>query len=363
MKRLSLIIAILFIINIFTLNLSAQILTENKSVAGVNVNMVKVKLQDGVKLRTAKANDKLIGSKAFGAMINDYGAKAAINANYFDAYKTLEPMATIIKGGNVIHMVGNSASLMVYDNNKVHMDTVTLKYFGFLDGKKENKYIVETNKMEFNTFNIWYVNTPMNDTSGVYMYTKYRNADIVLNEGTVIEVVNNKVSRTYKPQGKVIIPDNGYIIYYGKDAVDSEYINARFRVGRTVGLELIDQNNSKTFKAGDKDIPYSSITDMIAAGPMLVKDGKNVVKDSKASFKEEKIYKNAAPRSAIGVTADNYLIMLTTSATVDKLAEVMLSLGCVNAMNLDGGASSGLYANGRMIKTPGRNLNTIFMVQ
>lgn len=41
----------------------------------------------------------------------------------------------------------------------------------------------------------------------------------------------------------------------------------------------------------------------------------------------------------------------------------MIALGCKDAMNLDGGASSALYVNGKFVKAAGRNLNTIFMVQ
>ena len=35
---------------------------------------------------------------------------------------------------------------------------------------------------------------------------------------------------------------------------------------------------------------------------------------------------------------------------------------CNKAMNLDGGASSALYAKGKMITKPGRKLNTVLMV-
>jgi Flp pilus assembly protein TadD len=49
-------------------------------------------------------------------------------------------------------------------------------------------------------------------------------------------------------------------------------------------------------------------------------------------------------------------------ATIRQLAEVAKSLGLMSAMNLDGGASSGLYYNGSYLTAPGRNLSNCLAV-
>lgn len=54
-------------------------------------------------------------------------------------------------------------------------------------------------------------------------------------------------------------------------------------------------------------------------------------------------------RSAISVTKDNKLLLLTVNqATIKDLAEIMKDLGAKEAMNLDGGASSRLYYRGNI---------------
>ncbi len=66
------------------------------------------------------------------------------------------------------------------------------------------------------------------------------------------------------------------------------------------------------------------------------------------------------PRSAIGVTADNKVILLaldgrqsyTTGVSTAKLGEIMKRLGCVNAMNLDGGGSTTLSVRGIIVNSP-----------
>ncbi len=40
----------------------------------------------------------------------------------------------------------------------------------------------------------------------------------------------------------------------------------------------------------------------------------------------------------------------------------MLSLGCVDALNLDGGASTAMYYNGNTIRSPGRALTATLQV-
>ena len=66
------------------------------------------------------------------------------------------------------------------------------------------------------------------------------------------------------------------------------------------------------------------------------------------------------PRTAIGYTEDNKLILVAVDGrenysiglTLNELANFMLSLGCVNAMNLDGGGSTVMYVNGRIVNNP-----------
>ncbi|MNH46993.1 hypothetical protein D3C79_1100270 [compost metagenome] len=55
--------------------------------------------------------------------------------------------------------------------------------------------------------------------------------------------------------------------------------------------------------------------------------------------------------------------MLATigSATMQQWADIMVNLGAVQGMNLDGGASSGLYANGKSITQPGRLLSNALL--
>ncbi len=67
------------------------------------------------------------------------------------------------------------------------------------------------------------------------------------------------------------------------------------------------------------------------------------------------------PRTAIGWIEDNhYLLMVvdgreegySRGVTMTELADLMVSLGCQTAYNLDGGGSSAMYFNGQIINQP-----------
>ncbi len=70
----------------------------------------------------------------------------------------------------------------------------------------------------------------------------------------------------------------------------------------------------------------------------------------------------SAARSAVGITADGWLLFVTTDATMRQLADVMKALKATQAMNLDGGASSGLWVRGKYLRRPGRHVSNALLV-
>ena len=85
---------------------------------------------------------------------------------------------------------------------------------------------------------------------------------------------------------------------------------------------------------------------------MLVYEGENVAEENywKEVFEHGGVSgMSRHPRTALGATADGKLVVLvcdgrgkrgSTGFTLPELADKMISLGCVRAINLDGGGSS-----------------------
>ncbi len=95
--------------------------------------------------------------------------------------------------------------------------------------------------------------------------------------------------------------------------------------------------------AGD----WPDTIDALGAGPMLLRKGEILDHG-------ERQRQTRHPRSAIGCTAEGRVLLLTVDGrteqaagmSFEELAEVLLALGCRDALNLDGGGSSTLWVTG-----------------
>jgi exopolysaccharide biosynthesis protein len=68
-------------------------------------------------------------------------------------------------------------------------------------------------------------------------------------------------------------------------------------------------------------------------------------------------------RIALGSLNDGRLVLLLLpSASIDELSQVMLKLGCVNAVNLEGGGYSSMYVNGGYIVKPVKESSSAIVI-
>ncbi|MBN2981031.1 phosphodiester glycosidase family protein [Cohnella algarum] len=129
---------------------------------------------------------------------------------------------------------------------------------------------------------------------------------------------------------------------------------------------LFDANDNVEFVNG-ADFPErfgrGDVEGALQAGPRLVRDGKVELNVEDEGFKDPKILTGGGARTAIGVTRDHRLVLATVpGATIPQLAEIMRQAGALQAMNLDGGASSGLYYDGKYVTKPGRPIGNALVV-
>lgn len=94
---------------------------------------------------------------------------------------------------------------------------------------------------------------------------------------------------------------------------------------------------------------------VIGGGPVLLQDGEiKITNNEELKFSGKAIH-DKHPRTAMGYTADHKLIILVIEgrnkdaggATLIQEAQLLKELGCVEALNLDGGGSSCLLVNGK----------------
>jgi hypothetical protein len=113
------------------------------------------------------------------------------------------------------------------------------------------------------------------------------------------------------------------------------------------------------------DLAAAPTGDLLQAGPLLVHGGEVVTGDeegfSAASHQfDSDITEGRHPRAAIGLTRRGEVLAVACDGRADdeaglsmpELAEALVALGAVQAMNLDGGGSTSLVTAGQLANVP-----------
>lgn len=275
------------------------------------------------------------------SMARRSGAIAAVNGTFFDAYtkgERKEPWGNIIRQGRVVHIGGAAngpgTTIGFTADGKVKIERLKIRIQGAVNG-------------QWGWPGNWYAYR-VNHTPGASAATLFtpewgprlgfaRGFSAVVSKGTVVETAWNL---------DVEIPPDGFVIHL----VGSEtYLANRFRVGDKIEYKTVFTD------AFDREVDWGDVVTAVGAGPLLLKDGRIVADPAAEGFAHPKILSMAMARSAVGVKPDGTLLLANLGgATVKEAAQVMKALGARYAVNLDGGASSGLWFAGRYLVKPGR---------
>lgn len=106
-------------------------------------------------------------------------------------------------------------------------------------------------------------------------------------------------------------------------------------------------------KYSRSDISRLNIKDAVSFSPFLVINGEGVIKSGNGGW-------GIAPRTAIGQRKDGTVLMLvidgrqigSLGATLKDVQNIMLENGAYNAANLDGGSSTTMVVDGKIINNP-----------
>lgn len=291
----------------------------------VRINVVEVSqgINEDLIIEPAIASEKLFGRTKISKIADRENAIVAINGGYFKP-QTGTPLGTLMINKKVYTgPIYDRVAIGFFDNG---YDMARIK----LDAK------LHTNKNEVTIDNI---NQPRMLSTHVIVYTEDW-GNITPNTpkyGIQAVIKNGKLIKTCYESCE--IPQNGYVIV-GPESKIKQLLNAK-----KINLDIKMNPN------------WTGANHILSGGPYLVKDGEIFV-----DMTAEKLSSIGGrnPRTAIGYTKDNHLIMLTADGregesiglTLNELAGIMKQLGCINAMNLDGGGSTVMYVNGQVVNKP-----------
>lgn len=235
-------------------------------------------------------------------------------------------------------------AMAITDDNKYYIDNFASNDFFYLPSGVK--------------IQIKAINEPIQE-DGVILYTRRwgpktrtskEQMDVVIKNDRVVNMVF----------GNAEIPIDGYVLSVSGSAL--EYLSNTLKIGDQISMSfnLIPFSISK----------IKSVKHLIGGGPRLVKSGQIYVSKHEEKFRRD-VAKVRAARSAVGITADGKVFLVTVDGrkpkrikklrstdvksigmTLEELSRLMIFLGAEDAMNLDGGSSSSLVLGGKVINSP-----------
>ena len=297
----------------------------------VSINVVEINqnINSKIKVKPELATTKLASKRSITTIAKKENSIVAVNGTFFKP-QTGVPLGTLMINGKIY-------TGPIYD--RVAM--------GIFEGK-DNKTTFDMSRVQLNAkamsndieVKIDNINQPRMLSTYVLAYSPEwgQFAPPSPKEGMQIAITEDgKILKASANQ--LEIPENGYVLVGPKSKLSSFY-------------------GKKKVKIEIKTNPdWENVTHIISGGPYLVKNGEKFI-----DTKEQKLLAIGGrnPRTAIGYTADNKLILVAVDGrenssiglTLNELSSLMKELGCVNAMNLDGGGSTVMYIGGRIVNKP-----------
>ena len=289
----------------------------------INVVELSTDVNPLIEIEPSIASDILVGRSKISKIAQSEKAIVAINGGFFKP-ETGVPLGTLmidqkIYTGPIYDRVALGIFEDGYKMARVKLNASLITNIGGLKIDNVNQpRMLSTHTIVYTRD--WGETTPPTPKYGT---------QLVISRGKLIGVTEKQTT----------IPQDGFVI-----------------VGPVKNLEHLTK--AKSFKLNLKTSPnWSDVNHIISGGPYLVKDNEIFV-DMTAQKLTAIGGRN--PRTAIGYTKDNHLIMLTADGregasiglTLIELANLMKEFGCINAMNLDGGGSTVMYVKGKIVNKP-----------
>ena len=291
----------------------------------VRINIIELStgVNENLLVEPAIASNSLASRSKISNIATRESAIAAINGGYFKP-QTGVPLGTLMIDKKLYTgPIYDRVAMGIFDE-------------GYGMARVKLKSSVNTNIGDLKIDNI---NQPRMLSTHTIVYTREWGKTTPISPKYGSQLVVDKGKIINFTQSSVNIPEDGFVI-----------------VGPTQKLATIAK--AKNCKLDVKINPeWKNVNHIISGGPYLVRSGEVFV-DMTAQKLASVGGRN--PRTAIGYTKDNHLIMLTADGregssiglTLMELAQLMKEFGCVNAMNLDGGGSTVMYVDGQVVNKP-----------
>ncbi len=355
MKKLSVLICVHLWLIFFCLSISAQ---EFKTIQDgieyaeikrgtetepVKINLLRLDLTK-VRLDVVHALDAAIGLETTSSMATRHGAFAAINAGFFRLDRSI--------------FAGDETGVLVINNelySESHSGRVALMIENNLDRTQvsiERANITDSIEVNDKTFDVGR-NRERKANDLVLFSNNFNYTTLTDNNGIEFFLENSKVVKIVDQKGSNKIPGGDYIL--SASGKMREELKNLIKLGTKI-THFVKQSSPTDSTTGTL---FKTAEDIISGVPQLIKNGKIEI-----TWEQEKSSKSFVetrhPRTAVAKLKDGKFLMATVDGrqkesvgmNLDELAALLLELGATDAMNLDGGGSTTMFAGGKVVNKP-----------
>jgi exopolysaccharide biosynthesis protein len=300
----------------------------------IQVNVLEIDPHHpGLEIRPALASDRMGAKSNVSAMVANHQAVAGINGSFFKQDVGIPLGLMMINQELIAGPIYDRVALGITANNDMVMSRVRLAgELALPDGRK-----VPLNN----------INQPRIQPESTVVYSSRWGgiAPAVPNRGLQVQIRNSHVT-SVSTTSPLPIPKDGVVIS-GPTTPDMNRL-ASLSPNQFVQLNIYTLPD------------WSGMKHAIGGGPWLVHGGQPYV-DMGAQHFTARSLGFREPRSAVGITADGKMLLVTVDGrqknvsvgmTLYELAYLMQKLGALEAMNLDGGSSTQMSIYGKTVNRP-----------
>ncbi|MYA71151.1 hypothetical protein F4009_00825 [Candidatus Poribacteria bacterium] len=310
---------------------------------GVLTNILTIS-PDAAEIRPYRALSAGIGTESLMSLAQRHKAFAAINGGFFEMVGTFR---------------GESVGALKIDGEWLSEPEQGRAVIGFrtVDGKIESYIDRIALRQELvlpsgETLVIDGMNRNRGRNELIIYRPRFHVVTLTTPDGAEVVVRNGEVTNIHNGQGSLRIPADGYVLSVsGRKRGE---LLSHIAAGDAVQIRetIIPE------RVGDSNL-WSSFVHIIGGGPLLLRD--KTASSTEAYEREgfdQAFHSFWHPRTAIGKKADGTLLFVTITAAeagvrrgvmLPRLAELFLEWGATDALNLDGGNSSMLVIQDKVV--------------
>ena len=328
----------------------------------VKINLLRLDLKK-VRLDVHHAFDKAIGLETTSSIAKRNGAVAAINAGFFrlDKSEFAGDAAGILQIDRQLWSEStNNRSAIAIQNGGQH----TIVEFGNFQTEIVAGFGVDS-EFAFHGIN------RDRKANEIVLYTPQYGATTRTDPNSIeIQITGCEVrefsrwcnkTEVSENSGNSPIPSDGFVVSIGKGAIEKSN-NILYFAKRTSSRPLHFENTLRLVMKIDfgKGMAWNSFEDVTNGVSRLIRTGKIDI-----TWEQEKASRSFAetrhPRTAVAKLKGRKFLMMTVDGrqpgvsvgmSLQELAEYLISLGAVDAMNLDGGGSTTMFLDSKVVNTP-----------